>query len=76
MRQMRKQDNLGAEAQINAAERDLTSRMEDAMHDKIIVSAQTISMKDAERDEQIYQEMATLKDENSVLKEKIESLAN
>ena len=33
-------------------------------------------MKDSERDEQIYQEMATLRDENSVLKEKIESLAN
>ena len=45
------------------------------MHDKIVISAQTLSMKDAERDEQTYQEIATLRDENIILKEQIKSLA-
>ena len=45
------------------------------MHDKIVVSAQTLSMKDAERDEQTYQEIATLRDENIILKEQVKSLA-
>ena len=45
------------------------------MHDKIVVSAQTLSMKDAERDEQTYLEIATLKDENIHLKEQVKTLA-
>ena len=40
-----------SEAVIEEAEKDLVGKMEDAMHDKVIIDAKTISMKEQEVDE-------------------------
>ena len=48
--------------------------MGNAMHDNLVIKAQTMSLAEQERDEQIYLEIATLKDENSVLKDKVKLL--
>ena len=39
------------EAVIQEAEKDLVGKMEDAMHDRVIIDAKTISMKEQEVDE-------------------------
>ena len=59
---------------IAEAEQDLKNRIDDPMQERVIIQAKTLSMQEQERDNQIYEEMSTLRDENSVLKEQIESL--
>ena len=43
-------------------------------HERVGISANAISMKEQEVDEQLYLEMSQLKDENNTLKESVEHL--
>ena len=61
---------------INEAEKDMRgmSIADGSAHERVGISANAISMKEQEVDEQLYLEMSQLKDENNTLKESVEHL--
>ena len=61
---------------INEAEKDIRgmSVADGSAHERVGISANAISMKEQEVDEQLYLEMSQLKDENNTLKESVEHL--